>query len=117
MKVSFLKFSKISKFYSEICISYTDTKVTTAERQEALYSIYRFKSKETPVCQKTGEVLDQIKMKDSDGKVLTPKDHAIKAAGTALSDMGEFKERGEYQLMFDTAQGWLKRKMLPDTNM
>ena len=115
--MSFDCVEKLSKVFSEICISYTDTKVTTAERQEALFSIYRFKVQDNEKCLKTGELLDQIKMKDTDGKVLTPKDHAIKAAGTALSDMGEFKDRGEYQLMFDTAQGWLKRKMLPDTNM
>jgi len=100
----------------EIFISYSDSKVTRAERQDALYSIYRFKCT-CPLCGPTGKVIDENKMKDEQGKVLAPTDHAIVATKTALGDMGEFREKGEFKIMFDAVKGWLKRKMLPDTNI
>ena len=51
------------------------------------------------------------------GNVLKETDHVIKAAATALSDMQEFRNKKEWKLMLDAANGWMKRKMLPDTNM
>ena len=87
--------------------------MTTAERQDALYSIYRFK----PVKEKSDKTLDDIKLKDPNGKVLAPTDHCIKATQTALSDMNEFKEKKDFQIMLDACNGWMKRKILPDTNM
>ena len=46
----------------EICIAYTDTKLTFEERQESLFSIYRFKLQKD-----TGKVSDAEKMKDDKG--------------------------------------------------
>jgi len=51
------------------------------------------------------------------GKILTKSDHAIKATITALSDMSEFREKKEWKIMLEAVNGWMKRKMLPDTNM
>ena len=51
------------------------------------------------------------------GNILTRDHHAIKSTVTALSDMQEFREKREFKLMFEAVNGWMKRKMLPDTNM
>jgi len=100
----------------EIYISYSDSKLTTAERQESLWGIFRFKCT-CPLCSKPGLVIDQNKMKDLKGNVLPADHHLIKSAETALSDMQEFREKGEWKLMFDSANGWMKRNILPDTNV
>ena len=55
--------------YSEIFISYSDSKLTTAERQEALWNIFRFKCT-CPLCTKPGQVIDQNKMKDLKGNLI-----------------------------------------------
>jgi len=100
----------------EIFISYSDSKLTTAERQEALWNIFRFKCT-CPLCTKPGTVIDQNKMKDLKGNVLPPDHHLIKSATTALSDMQEFREKQEWKLMFEAANGWIQRNILPDTNV
>ena len=51
------------------------------------------------------------------GNVLPGDHHLIKSAETALSDMQEFREKGEWKLMFETANGWIQRDILPDTNV
>ena len=129
--------------YLEIFISYSDSKLTTAERQEALWNIFRFKCT-CPLCTKPGQVIDQNKMKDLKGNsiyniilliyyifytfifskcviilgnVLPPDHHLIKSATTALSDMQEFREKEEWKLMFEAANGWIQRNILPDTNV
>ena len=53
----------------EIFISYSDSKLTTAERQEALWNIFRFKCT-CPLCTKPGQVIDQNKMKDLKGNLI-----------------------------------------------
>ena len=51
------------------------------------------------------------------GNVLPPDHHLIKSATTALSDMQEFREKEEWKLMFEAANGWIQRNILPDTNV
>ena len=109
----YIKALKKIKKDEEITISYTDTKVTSAERHEALYSIYRFK----PTTDAGDKKLDNEKLKDQAGKILTDDDHAIKAIKTALSDMNDFRQKAEFKIMLDACNDWLKRKILPDTNM
>ena len=51
------------------------------------------------------------------GNILPPDHHLIKSATTALSDMQEFREKQEWKLMFEAANGWIQRNILPDTNV
>ena len=51
------------------------------------------------------------------GNILPADHHLIKSATTALSDMQEFREKGEWKLMFEAANGWIQRNILPDTNV
>jgi len=111
-KTLYVKALNKIKAGEEICIAYTDTKLTFQERQESLFSIYRFKLQKD-----TGKVSDAEKMKDDKGKILTQSDHAIKACLTALSDMAAFREKKEWKIMLDAVHGWMKRKILPDTNI
>lgn len=99
----------------EVTISYCDTKATTKDRQEYMNSIYRFNCK-CDGCLKGGDI-NRRKMETLNGDVLKPSDPLYQSVEGMVSDMEEFKERKEWSLLNDAAQGWLTRKILPENNI